>query len=57
MKENVKIISLYYPQFYSIPLNDFHWEKGFTDWVNVKKSQPQFQGHYQPRIPLNKKLL
>lgn len=54
MKEKFKIISLYYPQFYSIPLNDLHWEKGFTDWVNVKKSQAQYQGHYQPRIPLNK---
>jgi hypothetical protein len=27
--------------------------KGFTDWVTVKKAQPLFKGHQQPRIPLN----
>ena len=27
---------------------------GFTDWDNVKSGSPQYQNHYQPRIPLGK---
>ena len=44
---------MYLPQYYRVKENDEWWGDGYTDWTAMCRAHPLFEGHKQPKMPMD----
>jgi len=47
-----QIGAYYFPNFHVDPRNEYIHGKGWTEWEILKRGEPKFPGHHQPKKPL-----
>lgn len=49
----MKTIAFYLPQYHNVEENNKWWGEGYTDWKAMQMAKPLFNGHKQPKTPMN----
>jgi len=53
IKNKLRTLAFYLPQFHAVDINDKWYGLGYTEWTAVKNAKSLYPGHYQPDEPLN----
>lgn len=51
--ERIKVLAYYFPDWHEDDRNTAWFGSGWDEWKLVQSAGPRFDGHRQPRIPLN----
>ena len=51
-RSTYQIGAYYVPVFHVDPTNEETHGRGWTEWEILKRGEPKFPGHYQPKVPL-----
>lgn len=51
-RKDYHICAFIWPSCHDDSLGRANWEEGIGEWEVIKKGNPRFEGHYQPKIPL-----
>jgi hypothetical protein len=52
MATEYQVVVYYFPNYHVDPRNEAAHGPGWTEWELVKRAEPRFAGHRQPRVPL-----
>ena len=52
MAKKVEVAAFYFPQWHEDPQNNAKFGKGWSEWISLKKAEPLFPGHEQPKSPM-----
>lgn len=52
MSSDFTVACYYFPNYHPDPRNAAQHGAGWTEWELVKRAEPRFPGHRQPRVPL-----
>ena len=52
MPGKYQVAAYYFPNYHADPRNALVHGKGWTEWELVRRAEPRFPGHRQPRVPL-----
>lgn len=52
-KQNYTVAAYVWPSCHDEPMSrETLWGEGIGEWEIIKKGEPRFEGHYQPKVPL-----
>lgn len=51
-QDEYRVCAFVWPSCHDDSLGRANWEEGIGEWEVIRKGNPRFDGHYQPKVPL-----